>query len=178
MFVMSPARMAVWIFGVAVLGAWLAAAAGVSGPVAPATTAPAAPAPNSVDHLAADVQAQAVRLRQRLDAAPAPQTPLRNPFTFSAPQPTAARTVRTTPAPAYVPPPVEPEPMLLLVGIAEKKTGEGSVRTAMISNDRQDLIMVTAGQRILGLYDVVAIGLDAVELKHVTTGAPRFLALR
>jgi hypothetical protein len=68
--------------------------------------------------------------------------------------------------------------MLLLVGIAEKKTGEGSVRTAMISNDRQDLIMVTAGQRILGLYDVVAIGLDAVELKHVITGAPRFLALR
>lgn len=179
MFLMSPARMAVWIFGVAVLGAWLAAAAGVSGPVVPASTPPAAPEPNSVDHLAADVQSQAVRLRQRLDAAPAPQTPLRNPFTFSARPSAAARTVRITPAPASVPPPpVEPEPMLLLVGIAEQKTADGFVRTAMISNDRQDLIMVTAGQRILGLYDVVAIGLDAVELKHVTTGAPRFLALR
>ena len=38
--------------------------------------------------------------------------------------------------------------------------------------------MVTAGQRILGIYDVVAIGVDAVELKHVATGATRRLALR
>ena len=176
---MSPARMAVWIFGVAVLGAWLAAAAGVSGPVIPAPSAPATPEPNRVDHLAADVQSQAVRLRQRLDAAPAPQTPLRNPFRFSERPSTVARTLRSMPAPAYVAPPAtEPEPVLVLVGIAEKKTAEGSVRTAMISNDRQDLIMVTAGQRILSLYDVVAVGLDAVELKHVTTGAQRFLALR
>ena len=179
MFGMSPARMAVWIFGVAVLGAWLAAAAGVSGPVIPAPTPLTTPEPNRVDHLAADVQAQAVRLRQRLDAAPAPQTPLRNPFTFSEPPTAVTRTVRAVPAPAFVPAPaIEPEPVLVLIGIAEKKNGEGSVRTAMIASDRQDLIMVTPGQRILGLYDVVAVGLDAVELKHVTTGASRFLALR
>ena len=176
---MSPARMAVWIFGVAVLGAWLAAAAGVSGPVSPARTTPTTPQPTGVDHLAADVQSQAVRLRQRLETAPAPQTPLRNPFTFTERPSTVARTARPMPAPISVAPPaIEPDPVLVLIGIAEKKVGEGSVRTAMISNDRQDLIMVTAGQRILGLYDVVAVGLDAVELKHVTTGAPRFLALR
>ena len=35
-----------------------------------------------------------------------------------------------------------------------------------------------SGQRILGIYDVIAVGADAIELKHVATGAVRRLALR
>lgn len=178
MFAMSASRASAWVFCAAVLGAWLASAAG-----RPARTvdAPQRPAePNPVDHLAADVQAQAGRLRQRLDAAPAPQTPLRNPFVFSARSQAAARPPREVPAPVFIPPaPIEPvEPSLMLVGIAEKKAGDTVVRTAMIAGDVEDLMMVTAGQRILGIYDVVAIGFDAVELKHVATGATRRLALR
>lgn len=178
MFVMNASRAAVWVFCAAVLGAWLAAAAGRPARTVYAPPRPTAPSP--VDHLAADVQAQAGRLQQRLDAAPAPQTPLRNPFVFAARSAAPARPVRGAPAPVFLPPaPIEPaEPSLMLVGIAEKKAGDGVVRTAMIAGDVEDLIMVTAGQRILGIYDVVAIGLDAVELKHVATGATRRLALR
>jgi len=38
--------------------------------------------------------------------------------------------------------------------------------------------MVTPGQRILGRYDVISVGEDAVELKDVQTGATRRLILR
>lgn len=177
MFAMSASRASAWVFCAAVLGAWLASAAGR--PVRTVDTHPRPAEPNPVDHLAADVQAQAGRLQQRLDAAPAPQTPLRNPFVFSARSVAAARP-REVPAPVFIPPaPMDPvEPSLMLVGIAERKAGDSVVRTAVIAGDAEDLIMATAGQRILGLYDVVAIGHDAVELKHVSSGATRRLALR
>ncbi len=178
MFVMNASRAAVWVFCAAVLGAWLAAAAGRPARTLDAPQRPTEPSP--VDHLAADVQAQAAQLQQRLDAAPAPQAPLRNPFAFSVRPAAAGRPGPGVPAPAFVPPaPIEPvEPSLMLVGIAEKKAGDGVARTAIIAGDVEDLMMVTVGQRILGTYDVVAIGLDAVELKHVATGATRRLALR
>ena len=179
MWVMNASRVATWMFGAAVLGAWLASAASDTGQRH--ETKAAAPAvPNAVDRLAADVQTQAVRLRHRLDTAPAPQPPLRNPFTF-------APRVQAVPRPARVAatsiplsaPPAEPaEPMLELIGIAEKQAAEALVRTAMISNDSGDLIIVTVGQRLVGVYDVTAIGHDAVELKHATTGAIRRLSLR
>jgi hypothetical protein len=174
----NPSRVAAWIVALAVLGAWLASAAGVSRG-SYGTRAPAAVAPNPVDHLASDVQAQAGRLRQRLDGAPAPQTPIRNPFAFL-PRTENVSRPRTVTAAALVPPvPVEPpEPSFELVGIAENKTGEVVVRTAVMSDRSGDVIMATAGQRVLGTYEVVAIGHDAIELKHVATGATRRLVLR
>lgn len=173
---MTPARITAWILVAGVLGAWLASAAGVSRGTG-AARVPEAPAVNPTDHLADDVQAQARRLRQRMDAAPAPQTPARNPFAFSVRE----RVLRAPVAPAAPAPPpapvAPPEPPLELVGIAEKKAGETVVRTAMMSDQSGDVIMATVGQRVT-VYDVVAIGHDAVELKHVTTGAVRRLALR
>jgi hypothetical protein len=83
--------------------------------------------------------------------------------------------------PASLPDPAPPEPaepILDLIGIAEKKTAEGNVRIGMLSDPSGDVIMATAGQRILGIYEVAAVGHDAIELKHVTTGAIRRLALR
>ena len=174
---MNASRVAAWMFGAAVLGAWLASAA--SDPAqrhAPRTPPPAAA--NPIDHLATDVEAQAERLRHRLDTAPAPQAPLRNPFAF-APRDQVVRPARVVATSVPLPPPPEPvEPPLELIGIAEKLAGEAVVRTAMISNDSGDLLMVTVGQRLLGLYDVTAIGHDAIELKHSSTGAIRRLALR
>ena len=72
------------------------------------------------------------------------------------------------------------EPALELVGVAESTSPEGIVRTAMITGGHNELMMVTAGQRILGRYDVVAVGADAVELKDVETGGIRagFVILR
>jgi hypothetical protein len=176
---MNASRVAAWMFFAAVLGAWLASAA--SDPAVRRASRTSSPVvPNPIDHLATDVQAQAGRLRQRLDKAPAPQTPVRNPFAFSPRARSAPRPSRVVTASVPLPSaPAEPaEPFLDLIGIAEKKAGEGVVRTAMISNGSGDLIMATAGQRILGLYDVAAIGHDVIELKHATTGAIRRLALR
>ena len=71
------------------------------------------------------------------------------------------------------------EPRLQLIGIAEKKVGNAIVRTAMLTpGDADALIMATAGQQILGAYEVVTISADAVELKDLVTGATRTLLLK
>lgn len=176
---MKASRLAAWMFCAAVGGAWLASAAGVSrtprlSPVSKANTDDV-----RLDAVVAEVQAQAGRLRSRLSNAPVPDGPERNPFAFA----TRKQQVRpgTTAAPAPVAPPVVlqvPEPVLELIGVAETRTAGGVVRTAMISGGYDELMMVTAGQRVLGRYDVVAVGADAVELKDLQTGATRRLALR
>ncbi len=65
-----------------------------------------------------------------------------------------------------------------LVGVAASTRPEGIVRIAMITGGHDELMMVTAGQRILGRYDVVAVGADAVELKDLQTGGTRRLVIR
>jgi hypothetical protein len=177
---MTASRLAAWMLCAAVGGAWLASAAGVS---RSARTFPATPRTTDdvrLDALVSDVQAQAGRLRKRLASAPAPSDRARNPFTFVERR-TAPRRERT-PAPektVTVPLPAELlEPSLTLIGVAETRTPEGPVRTAMITGGRDDLMMVTAGQRILGRYDVVAVSADAVELKDLETGGVRRLVLR
>ena len=177
---MNPSRAAAWIFVAAVLGAWLASAAGMSRSAEQVRAVETPVNSHPVDNLAADVQAQATRLRARMETAPAPQAPVRNPFAFSQRVDPRPRPVQPVRAQAFVPPPpVAPaEPVLHLIGVAEKKVWESLVRTAMISTESDDLIMATAGQRILGAYDVVAVGLDAVELRDIVSGATRRLALR
>jgi hypothetical protein len=136
----------------------------------------------ALDSLVSDVQTQASRLRKRLETAPAPNAPFRNPFSFAERAVAPPRASRPVPAPqpAFVPPPPAPvEPALRLIGIAEKKVGDGIVRTAMLSpGDADALIMATAGQKILGAYEVVAVGADAVELKDLVTGTTRTLVLK
>ena len=66
-----------------------------------------------------------------------------------------------------------------MIGIAEKRVGDTIVRTAMLSpGDADALIMATAGQKILGAYEVIAVTADAVELKDLVTGATRTLLLK
>src|SRR5688572_5017947 len=84
--IMSAKRAAGYCGGALLLLAWLSAADGlmrqapdVSEPERPVDTA-------GTTTLAADVEAQTLRLKTRLAAAPAPQEPFRNPFTF-APRP-------------------------------------------------------------------------------------------
>jgi hypothetical protein len=180
---MSAARLAAWIIGAAVCGAWLASAAGVTRQARVTPTSPPAADVVQLDALAADVQAQASRLRERLAQAPAPNSAPRNPFRFApAPSQRRVRAAATRPDPPeatpieVVMPPAEPA--LDLVGVAETSTAEGLVRTAMMTGGTGDLIMAIAGQRILGRYDVVAIDAEAVELKDVQTGTVRRLVLR
>jgi hypothetical protein len=174
---MAPARAAAYLGGTLLLVAWLASAAGVSRRQPELQiTRPKAEAVQ-LDALATDVQSQAVRLRTRLAAAPAPQMPLRNPFMFagSAPVRRAAAPVE----PRLEPPaPDVPELVLELAGVAEQNTDAGLKRTAMVAAPGDQLYMVTEGQELAGRYRVSAVGADAVELKDLVTGATRRLALR
>jgi hypothetical protein len=178
---MSPSRVAACIGFGTLLVAWLASAIGVS----PSPRQARAPRPNPDDArvvaLASDVQSQAARLRKRLASPAALQPPSRNPFTFAArerwrrdPQPAEAAAAAAPDALA----PAATEPMLALIGIAEDKADGGVVRTAMITGEAEDLFLVVRGDSVAGRYEVVAIGADAVELKDLTTGAIRRLALR
>lgn len=177
---MNASRLAVWIVGAAVSGAWLASAAGITRQARVARAAPRPPETVQFDTLAAEVQAQAGRLRERLANAPAPSATDRNPFAFYNER--ARR--RATPSPVQVQPAPEPvvpavlEPALELIGVAETSGPGGPVRTAMITGGYDELIMVTAGQRILSRYDVISVGVDGVELKDIDTGATRRLVLR
>jgi len=176
---MSASRVAAWVIGVAMCGAWLASAAGVTRQARAPRLPPRGADVVQFEALAAEVQAQAGRLRARLAAAPAPRPVERNPFNFSA-RPAPRRLAdKRPPSPVSRTPPVENrEPVLELIGIAENARPEGLVRTAMITGGHDELMMVTAGQRILGRYDVVLVGADAVELKDVQTGGTRRLILR
>lgn len=176
---MTPKKVALYLVGGSVLAAWLAAAASVDRAAEP----PFVPSPvqtSGTETLAEEVQAQTVRLRARLAAAPSPHQPSRNPFAF-APKPVTnprpARPAATT-SPAPPDPIVAPEPPLTLIGLAEDESPTGPIRTAIISADGGELLMVRVGESIGARYRVQAIGADAVELTDLTTGAARRLVLR
>jgi hypothetical protein len=161
------------------LAAWLASAASTTQRQRPPEVDLDRGTPlTATEALASDVQAHAARLRQRLASAPVPETPHRNPFLFES-RPVAAprQGVRIEAAPIPEPPPA-PEPVLLLVGVAEDRGPQGLIRTAILTDDADGVFIVSVGQTVINRYRVEAIGADAVELKDVTTSAVRRLALR
>ena len=88
-----------------------------------------------------------------------------------------ARPAPTT-SPAPTAPVVAPEPPLTLIGLAEDQSPAGAIRTAIISADGGEVLMVRVGEFIGARYKVQAIGADSVELADLTTGVARRLALR
>ena len=177
---MTASRLAAWIFGLGVCTAWLASAAGVGRNPPPTRPAPRAAIDAELSALAADVQTQASRLRDRLAEAPAPASQQRNPFAF-ADRPVAIERPAerlAMAAPSIAPEPQANEPVLTLIGVAEMAGPSGPVRTAMMTGPGGDLLMAGAGQTVLGRYEVVAIGADAVQLKETASGALRTLVLR
>jgi hypothetical protein len=176
---MTAKRVAVYLACASVLAAWLASAAGVMNqPEAPAPT-PAPVQTTGTESLAEEVQAQAGRLREHLATAPVPQRPARNPFQF-APRLTEApkRVVAAPPPAALETVPLLPEPQLSLVGIAEDASAAGPVRTAIVTLEGGDTLLLRAGEFIGARYRVKAIGADAVELADLTNGTIRRLVLR
>lgn len=173
-------RIAAYLGGGCLLAAWLASAASTSRQAAVEPPPPSVPATSNTEALAAGVQAQAARLRQRIAGAPAPAAPARNPFVFAArelvPAPRLAPR-RIEPGPA-TDAPVPAEPQFELVGVAEEQSANGIVRTAMITGDGDELFMLTEGQVLAGRYRVTVVGSDVVQLESLTTGAIRRLALR
>ena len=101
------------------------------------------------------MQAQTLRLKNRLASAPAPHEPFRNPFAFSsraAPErQEAAPPAAEDPAPELGPP---LEPAIELIGIAEEATAKGLARTAIISALSGELFLVTEGETLAARYRV------------------------
>jgi hypothetical protein len=177
---MTLRRAVFYIGGASLLAAWFASAASVSlnrNPRQIARETDQTPSP--IEDLALQVQQQAKRLRERLAAAPLPQEPARNPFSFRTlpprPQPRAVRRVE---APAPIVPAEPPEPILMLVGVAEQNRPAGVVRTAMLETGGDQMILATVGEPVLHRYKITAISVDAVELTDLSTGRVRRLALQ
>jgi hypothetical protein len=175
---MSAKRAAGYCGGALLLLAWLSSAYGLmrQTPEPPA----AAPAETSgTTTLAAEVQAQTLRLKSRLAAAPAPHEPFRNPFSFATrPEPErrdAPAPAAELPAPASGPP---LEPAIELMGVAASESQAGVVRTAIISALDGELFLVKEGETIASRYRVGPVSADAVELHDLLTGAVRRLTLR
>jgi len=180
---MTPKRVAAYIGLASVSVAWIATAAGVSfAPRAPQDEPrPVQTAGTQV--IADEVQAQTMRLRNRMAIAPTPHEPFRNPFAFAKRAvpvaPHAAEAARADDAALALAAQGTPaEPPLQLIGMAENATPDGVVRTAMIVAGIDDLFMVTQGETIGGRYKVTRVGQDAVELTDLVTGAVRRLALQ
>jgi hypothetical protein len=125
-----------------------------------------------------DLNDAAARLQARLMTAPRPRAEARNPFEFGqAPAPRLAPAVSVAPvaAPAA---PVEPlPPPFALTGVAERKTGETLERTAILTGDNQ-IYFAKSGDRLLGRYDVTAVGVEAIELREIDGGRIIRLGLR
>jgi hypothetical protein len=176
---MTSMRAAAYVSGGALLVAWFAAAGSPTQELAPPRdTAPRSVPTSGSASLAADVQAQATKLRERLAQAPAPAVNQRNPFSF--PVVHVARTAAPAAKAAYAPPPPAepPLPALVLMGVAEEMSPEGLHRTAVIGGAADAIYMVMEGQSFGDRYRVTTIGQDAVELKDLVTGAYRRLAMR
>ena len=176
---MTLRRATLYIGGGSLLVAWFASAASVSLMRTPSrafSEGQSISAPT--DGVAEAVQAQTRRLRQRLATAPLPQQPLRNPFAFR-PAPSATPSpMRVRAAATELEPLIPEEPRLELVGIAEKRTPEGPVRTAMIATESSDLLMSGIGGDVLGRYTIAVIDGDGVTLTEVATGRTRRLVLQ
>jgi hypothetical protein len=175
---MSAKRAAGYCGGALLLLAWLSSAAGLMRQ-APEPAPPTDPVETSTTTLAAEVQAQTLRLKSRLASAPAPQEPFRNPFAFASRaepmRPDATTPAGEPPAPVLGPP---LEPAIELMGVAETESPAGVVRTAIISTLDGELFLVKEGETIAARYRVGPVAAGAVELNDLLTGAVRRLTLR
>ncbi len=180
---MTMRRAALYGIGGTLLLAYLAAADSEPRQLAPPVRESARHTPQEmgpVDPLAANIRAQAAKLRERLAAAPLPDVHGRNPFGFApAPEPHPGAAPRGTHAAAVdaasLPP---PDPELTLMGVAEDTPNGEVKRTAIIGGANDALYMVVQGQTVADRYRVTAIGPDIVELKDLLTGGYRRLAMR
>ena len=176
---MTAKRAAAYLGALSLCAAWLASAAGI---VMRSTLDPEQTPPvktSGTETLAAEVQAQALRLRERMAAPPAPREPIRNPFSFVVRE----EPTRRASAPSAVPQPAaEPqavaEPPLSLIGVAEQQGPKGPVRTAIVTADSDEVFMLKEGDVLGARYRVQAVGADSLELTDLVTGALRRLVLR
>ena len=138
----------------------------------PASAAPSSARPSAVG---SDIEQLADRL-QRQRTAVNYRTPGRDPFRFQ-PRPVRPPVARPAPMPlAEAPAPAPVVPLITLSGIATDVVGGEPQRSAVLSAPAGVLI-VREGESVAGLYKVVSIGDESVELEGTTDGSRRTLRL-
>ncbi len=142
------------------------------------TTASAAATAQSARQRAAETEIEelANSLRVHLKSDAVLGTPGRDPFRF---QTRVQQTPAFVPPTASVPPPPLPLPalpMLSLSGIATDVVDGTPQRTAVVSLPN-GVMIVREGESVAGLYTVVAIGEDSIELQSTGDQSRRTLRL-
>jgi hypothetical protein len=144
-----------------------------------ATTRPSAVAPKSAREQAAETEIEALAdsLHISLKSEVVYRTPGRDLFRFHAP---------VQKPPAFVPPPTvvasgpvpvtQPLPILSLSGVASDVVDGKPQRSAVVSLPNGVLI-VREGESVAGLYTVMAIGEDSIELESTGDHSRRTLRL-
>jgi hypothetical protein len=181
---MNASRAALMVVGVNLVAVWAAAAAGSHAVAAgEAAAPPQVVAEEAVGDASASLLAAAERLEAhaRRDVAPAM---IRDPFRFGAEARPSARPALEAAQPE---PPVdvvdpaaptaEPEPDIVLQGMAESGEGDAAVRTAILSAGGE-LVLATLGTRVAGRYEVVALSADSVEFEDAVTRVRRTWRLK
>ena len=126
-----------------------------------------------------DIEQLADRLHVRLKAEESYRTPGRDLFRFQS-KPVRQPAVSVVPkpafveAPAFVPAPVLPT--LSLSGIATDIV-DGAPRRSAVLSAPAGVLIVREGESVGGLYKVVSIGEESVELEAIADGTPRTLRL-
>jgi len=180
---MDASRAALLVVGINLLAVWAAAAAGGR----TAVTAPAAAPHVAADAAVGEARSSLLAAAERLEAhaqrnRPAPMG--RDPFRFGRELRPAARRApegrlpgKVADAPTPAAPAAEPEPDIVLQGMAESGEGEAIVRTAILSAGGE-LVLASLGMRVGDRYDVVGLTADSVELEDVVGHVRRTVRMK
>ncbi|MDA1183693.1 MAG: hypothetical protein O2930_03495 [Acidobacteria bacterium] len=167
------------VSGATVLAGWVVSAPPPSGVPDPGIAARDIQS-HAVAATPSEIEREAARLAARLRLESAYARPERDPFRFGAARPRASVPADpvgdqgdiTAPAaagPAETVPDSRPAPLVSLAGVAEDRRegpdGPSVERTAVLSAP-DDVLLVREGDEVLGLYRVVRIESDAVELQR------------
>ena len=181
---MTFSRIGVMVTGAGLLAAWLSSAASttssgwISTGMPTGGVAPVATAPSDTGLIA--LEQEMARLSARLDRAPRPRTPSRNPFLLGARAVTPSSREESPAAPGFVAATetstVATVPSVTLAGIAADRTPVGRRRTAILSVEGR-VVLADIGDEVIGRYQVRLIDENVVELRDLQNRALLRLAL-
>ncbi len=173
---MTARQVGLIVGGGGLLAAWLAVA---GAPVAERTPQPAEAPSVVVDPVTADIRRQTARLHAYMDRLPPRPEPTRNPFRFAREPADSSGIPDRAPSTSgdSMVPMAPASPSLRLIGIAESRGLDGTVRTAILAGPSGTQLVVT-GDELASRFLVGSIGAETVELIDLDDGVIVTLALR
>ena len=186
---MTNSRVALLAVGTALMGAWLSSASSTSPfpPDEPQVGSLVMPPPAAESHVRLDLDHEVSRLTARIETAPRPRSPGRNPFTLGrrsrAEGPRDVATLGTlVPVEISEAPPAvvgwesTAMPSITLAGVGAERTPTGLRHTAVLASDGR-VFLSHVGDEVMGRYQVRAVTAETASLLDRETGASLHLAL-